>query len=168
MSWRNVGIVYRKELTEAVRDRRTLISTIIVPLFLFPILSVGFGALAVELVGKAKEEVPKVVILGGQDSPQVLEGFRKLNKIEVVPANTDWKNQIVEREVRAAVEIPAGFQTDVQSQKTATAKIYNYEGDIKSEFATEKIEAQLKDYRDSVVKDRLTAKSLPVSVLTPS
>jgi len=167
MSWRNVGIVYRKELIEAVRDRRTLISTIIVPLFLFPVLSVGFGALAVELVGKAKEEVPKVVILGGEDSPQVLEGFRKLDKIEVVPANADWKTQIVEREVRAAVEIPWGFQADVQSQKTATAKIYNYEGDIKSEFATEKIEAQLKDYRDSVVKDRLTAKSLPVSVLTP-
>ena len=27
MSMRNVGIVYRKELTEALRDRRTVIST---------------------------------------------------------------------------------------------------------------------------------------------
>jgi sodium transport system permease protein len=167
MSWRNVGIVFRKELTEALRDRRTLISTIVVPLFLFPVLSVGFGALAVELVGKAKEEVPKVVILGGEDSPQVLEGIRKLAKIEVVPGKADWKSEIVEREVRAAVEIPSGFQADVQLQKAATVRIYNFEGDIKSEFATEKIETQLKDYRDSVVKDRLALKSLPVSVLTP-
>ena len=58
MSLRNVGIVYHKELTEALRDRRTLISTVIVPLLLFPVLSVGFGALAVTLVGKAKEEFP--------------------------------------------------------------------------------------------------------------
>ena len=88
MSARNIGIVYKKELTEALRDRRTLISTIIVPLLLFPILSVGFGALAVALVGKAKEEVPKVMILGGQDSPAILEGIRKLEKIEVVPTSS--------------------------------------------------------------------------------
>ena len=36
MSLRNIGIVYRKELTEAIRDRRTVISTILVPLLLFP------------------------------------------------------------------------------------------------------------------------------------
>src|SRR6516225_4346382 len=119
MSLRDVGIVYRKELTEALRDRRTLISTILVPLFLFPVLSVGFGALAVELVGKAKEEIPKVVILGGEDSPQVLEGLRKLDKIAIVPAKSAWKNQIVEREARAAVEIPHGFQADIQSQKAS-------------------------------------------------
>src|SRR6266702_7956069 len=85
VSARNIGIVYRKELTEALRDRRTLISTIIVPLLLFPLLSVGFGALAVALVGKAKEEVPKVMVLGGEDSPAVVEGLKKLEKIEVVP-----------------------------------------------------------------------------------
>src|SRR5215470_4595821 len=167
MSWRNVGIVYRKELTEALRDRRTLISTIVVPLFLFPVLSVGFGALAVELVGEAREEIPKVVILGGEDSLQVLDGLRKLDKIEAVPAKSEWKNQIVEREVRAAVIIPAGFEADVASQKAVTVRIYNYEGDLKSEFATEKIEAYLKDYRDLLVKDRLRAKDLPVSVLKP-
>ena len=44
MSARNIGIVYRKELTEALRDRRTLISTLIVPLVLFPVLTAGLGA----------------------------------------------------------------------------------------------------------------------------
>jgi len=167
MSLHNVAIVYRKELTEALRDRRTLISTIIVPLFLFPILSVGFGTLAVELVGKAKEETPKVMILGGEDSPQVLEGIKKLDKIEVVPTKSNWKDQIIEKEVRAAVEIPADFQANIESQKSSSVNIYDYEGELKSEFATEKIDTYLKDYRDTVVKSRLAAKNLPVSVLTP-
>lgn len=167
MSLRNIGIVYRKELTEALRDRRTLISTIIVPLFLFPVLSVGFGALAVELVGKAKEEIPEVMVLGGEDSPLVLEGIRKLDAIKVVPSASNWKGQIIDKEIRAAVEIPAGFQADLESQKSTTVNIYDYEGEIKSEFAAEKIDKYLKDYRDSVVKDRLTAKNLPVSTLTP-
>ena len=72
MSLRNIGIVYKKELTEAIRDRRTVISTILVPLLLFPVLSVGFGSLAVVLVGKAKEETPKVMLRGGEDSPALV------------------------------------------------------------------------------------------------
>src|SRR5260370_30239848 len=167
MSLRNVGIVYRKELTEALRDRRTLISTIAVPLFLFPVLSVGFGALAVSLVGKAKEETPKVMLRGGDDSPAVVEGLRKLDKIEIVPEAPDWKDQIINKEIRAAVEIPAGFQADVAQQKSGTVKIYNYKEELKSEFATNKVEKYMKEYRNRVVKDRLAAKNLPETVLNP-
>ena len=59
MSLRNIGVVYRKELKEALRDRRTLISSLLVPLLLFPILTAGLGAAISALVGKAKEEIPK-------------------------------------------------------------------------------------------------------------
>jgi sodium transport system permease protein len=167
MSLRNVSIVYRKELTEAIRDRRTVISTILVPLLLFPVLSVGFGSLAVMLVGKAKEEVPKVMLRGGEDSPGVVAGLKKLDKIEIVAETPNWKDQIINKEVRAAVEIPPGFQADVAQQKQDTVNIYNYEGELKSEFASDKIEKYLKDYSDTVVKDRLAAKNLPVGVLKP-
>src|SRR5882724_402493 len=144
MSLRNIGIVYRKELTEAIRDRRTLISTILVPLLLFPVLSVGFGSLAVALVGKAKEETPKVMLRGGQDSPLVVEGLKKLDKIEIVPETLNWRDAIINKEIRAVVEIPAGFQADVAQQKSDTVNIYNYEGELKSEFATDKVEKYLK------------------------
>ncbi len=128
MSLRNVGIVYRKELTEALRDRRTVISTILVPLLLFPVLSVGFGSLAVALVGKAKEEVPKVMLRGGEDSPEVVKGLKKLDTIEIVPETPGWKDQVINKEIRAAVEIPSGFQVDVARQKSDTVKIFNYQG----------------------------------------
>src|ERR1700719_4830086 len=101
-----VGIVYRKEFTEWVRDRRTLISTVIVPLLLFPIIMVGFTALATVLVGKAEKETPKIVILGGEDSPQVLANLRQIDGLEIAPYRDNWKEQIAEKEVRDAVEIP--------------------------------------------------------------
>jgi sodium transport system permease protein len=167
MSMRNVGIVYRKELTEALRDRRTVISTILVPLLLFPVLSVGFASLAIALVGRAKEETPKVMILGGEDSPSIVEGLKKLEKIEIVPAAANWKDQVVSKEIRAAVEIPAGFQADIAQQKTDTVKIYIYEGEMKSSFAADKIEKHMNEYRQNVVKERLAAKNLPETVLKP-
>ena len=42
MGLQNVWTVYRKELTEALRDRRTLITTFVVPLLMIPLLGSGF------------------------------------------------------------------------------------------------------------------------------
>ena len=41
MSLRNVGIVYRKELIDSLRDRRTVLSMVAVPLLLMPLLTIG-------------------------------------------------------------------------------------------------------------------------------
>jgi sodium transport system permease protein len=154
-------------LTEALRDRRTVISAILVPLLLFPVLSVGFGSLAVMLVGKAKEETPKVMLRGGEDSPAVVEGLKKLDKIEIVPFADNWKDEIINKEIRATVEIPRGFQADVAQQKQDTVSIYKYEGELKSEFAAEKIDKYMNSYSQGVVKERLAAKNLSDSVLKP-
>jgi sodium transport system permease protein len=167
MSLRNVGIVYKKELTEALRDRRTLISTIVVPLLMFPLLTVGFGAAMVSLMNKAEKETPKVIILGGADSPHVLADLKKLEGLQFVGFTADWKDRIVNKEVGAAVEIPEGFETDLGRQKSDTVRIYNYKNEIKSEFAANHVEKVLKKYGDNIVKDRLAARNLEVSVLNP-
>jgi sodium transport system permease protein len=167
MSMRNVGIVYKKELTEAIRDRRTLISTIVVPLLMFPVLTVGFGAAMVSLLNKAEKETPRVMVLGGADSPTVLADLKKLEGLKIVDSTPDWKDRIVNKEVGAAVEIPEGFETDLAHQKSDTVKIYNYRNEIKSEFAASHVEKALKKYGDDIVKERLEARNLAVSVLNP-
>jgi len=167
MSARNIGIVYKKELTEALRDRRTLIVMFIVPLVLFPLVSVGFGAAIAALIGKAKEETPKVMVIGGQDSPSVLSGLNKVPKIQVVPLEANWKVQVVNKQIPVVVEIPEGFERNLAEQKEQTVLIHDYDGDLKSDTARGKIEKYFNDYRDSVVKDRLAARNLPVTVLKP-
>jgi sodium transport system permease protein len=167
MSLRNVGIVYRKELTESLRDRRTIVTMLVVPLLLFPLLSVGFGALAVAIIGKAKEESPKIMIRGGEDSPKVVAGLKKVEKIQIVALADDWKNQIINKQTPIVVEIPAGFEQSLAEGKDLTVTIYDYEGDLKSELAREKVEKSLNEYRESVVKLRLAAKNLPENLLKP-
>src|SRR2546422_3491722 len=173
MSLRNIGIVYRKELTESLRDRRTLISTIVVPLLFFPVLFTGFGYMASNLIGKAQKESPKIMILGGEDSPQVIAAIqkvddpKKLDPIEIVPASQDYENQITDKKIRAAVEIPPGFQTALEKGEAPAVKIHMYENEIKSEISAKRIEKSLEKYRDQVVQDRLSAKNLPASTLKP-
>ena len=120
MNLRNVGIVYRKELTEWLRDRRTLISTVLVPLLAFPILMVGMTSLMTVMIGKAEKETAKVMIIGGADSPQVVEKLREVKDLEIAPYTDDWKKRISEKEIRAAVDIPKGFDSSLAQGKELT------------------------------------------------
>jgi sodium transport system permease protein len=167
MSLRNIGIVYRKELREALRDRRTVIASVVVPLFLFPLLSVGFMSLVSNIINKATESSPKVMVVGGEDSPGVLTALKATPKVETVPATANWKDLVVDKTIPVAVEIPPGFDKSVSEQKKLEVTIYNYSGELKSEIAAGKIDKSLKAYRDDVVKGRVVAHKLSAEVLDP-
>ena len=167
MSLRNIGIVYRKELTEALRDKRTLITTFLVPLLVIPVMGTGFTAVMSAVIGNAKKEKPKVMIVGGTDSPGVVEELQRYPKINVIRTTDDWRHKVVEKEIRAAVEIPEEFEKNVSEGQGGTVKIDVYGGEIKSEFAAGNIEGYLKEYRDGIVAKRLEANSLPANLLRP-
>ena len=140
MNLHAVGVVYRKELTEWLRDRRTLISTVLVPLLAFPILISGMISLSAVLIGGAKKEVPKIMIIHGEDSPAVVAALSANKDLAVVPYADNWKDQISEKQIRSAVEIPEGFQASLDKGTTETIQIHYYEGELKSEFGAEHVE----------------------------
>ena len=167
MSLRNIGIVYRKELTDSLRDRRTLISMVVVPILIMPLMTIGFGTLAAKLVGKAMEETPKVMIVGGEDSPRVLAELRRLKKIEIVPTKPDYAEEISNKVIRAAVEIPPGFDAALERGEEVTVQIYMYEGEIKSSFGADRLQDFFRELRDRTVRDRLAARRLPQNLVKP-
>ncbi|MGB2621318.1 MAG: ABC transporter permease, partial [Candidatus Acidiferrum sp.] len=167
MNFHAISVVYRKELTEWLRDRRTLISTVLVPLLIFPILISGMISLSSVLIGNAQKEVPKIMIIGGDDSPKVLAALRDIKDLDIVPYSSDWKDEINNKQIRAAVDIPKGFQASLETATPQTVQIYYYEGEIKSSFGADRVESSLKKYRDDLIKNRLEAKNLPASLLTP-
>ncbi len=167
MSLRNISIVYRKELIDSLRDRRTLISMIVVPLLLMPLLTIGLGVLSAKMVGEAKEEVPRVMILGGEDSPKVKAELEKLEKVLVVPAKPDYAEEISSKQIRAAVEIPEGFDAKLASGEPMSVKIYMYEGELKSGFGADRLQKFFRDLRDRAIRERLEARQLPENLIRP-
>jgi len=167
MSLRNIGIVYRKELVDSLRDRRTVISMIVVPLLLMPLLLIGVGGVFVRQVGQAMEEVPKVMILGGQDSPNVRRELEHLKLVRVVPAKPDYAEEISNKQIRAAVDIPEGFDAKLAAGQPMTVKIYMYEGEMKSGFGADRLQKFFRDLRDLTVLRNLQARQLPESLMRP-
>jgi len=128
MSLRDIGVVYHKELIDSLRDRRTVISMTVVPLLLFPALTLGMGLLGATLMSRAKGEVPLVMVVGGEDSPRVVEALKKNKKIEVVPGSADFEDQVSNKTVRAAIILPKGFDAAAEHGEAQTVGVDYYEG----------------------------------------
>jgi len=163
----NVGIVYQKELLDSLRERRTLISMILAPLLLMPLLTVGFGFVAYKLVTEARRELPRVMVLGGEDSPEILGKLGALKTIRIVPPSTDYVDQISNKKIRIAVDIPKGFDASVARGESTDVKVYTYEGDIRSQFAAQRVEHFFRELRDLTVRQRLETRHLPETLLSP-
>jgi sodium transport system permease protein len=164
---RDIGIVYQKEMKDTLRDRRALISMIVVPILLMPLLTIGIGVLSAEIVGRAMEEIPKVMILGGGDSPSVTSALRAESDIQVIPADADYAQQIEDKRIRAAVEIPPNFDASLAAGKPSTVTVYDYEGDLKSGIAADRLQKFFRDLRDRTVRDHLAAQRLPDALIHP-
>jgi sodium transport system permease protein len=167
MSLRNVAIVYRKELTEALRDRRTLISSILVPLLLFPMLTLALGYAFVEILGEASRQPSRIMVVGGEDSPEVLQALKQASNLRVEPSTTDYIDRISNKKIRAAISIPPGFQAEVARGGHPGIHVYMFSGDLKSMLAATRVEKFFDEYRDDMIRGRLTAQRLPESLLKP-
>ena len=67
MRWSNVAVIFRREVRDQVRDRRTLFMIFVLPILLYPFLGFGITQFAAALAEK-----PRIVVLiGAENLPKV-------------------------------------------------------------------------------------------------
>lgn len=172
MNTRLVKIVYFKELLEALRDRRTIISTILVPVLIFPLLIFGFGSLAAHSVQRVQKEGFTVMILGATNSPGLLAALRNTEGLNIIEPKPDYAERISNKKLRVALEIPTLFEKQLREFGTfgtnrPFVKLYHYAGEMRSQFALRTLQKTLRDYSDTLVETRLTQSRLSKEMLKP-
>ncbi|HKB56155.1 MAG TPA: ABC transporter permease, partial [Lacunisphaera sp.] len=167
MNWSNIVTVYLKELRDMLRDRRTIISMIVVPTLIMPLIMFGVGSIMTRIMKQARTEIVSVMVLGGADSPGVVASLKADRKFRVVPESADYKQLISDKKVRVAVDIPAGFEATLKSGNTQTVSLYYYEGELKSGFGVKALQDFFTALRDKTVEARLTDRGVPAAVIKP-
>ncbi len=74
MNWRNIRLIFLREVRDQLRDRRTLFMVAVLPLLLYPVLGIAM----VQMLTTYQEETRTVVVLGADDLPEppLIEGNR--------------------------------------------------------------------------------------------
>jgi sodium transport system permease protein len=167
MNLRNVFTVFRKEVRDMLRDKRTIRSMVIIPVVAFPLLFMIIGWAAEKFSGEAGKEASPVMIHGGQDSPKILNALGQFPAIRIEPYASDARQQVSDKTIRAVVEIPDGFDASIAAGQPEKVSIEYYEADMKSELAKEKLQKFFDDYRVHIAAQALAARGLPTTLLEP-
>jgi sodium transport system permease protein len=168
MNFAHVWIIYRKELRDALRDRRTLISSIVVPTLLMPLLLFGVGRLMQRVVAEAREEVPAVAVLGAEGAPNLMARLSADARVRLVPVSADWREAIAAKRLRAVLELPERLEERLRSADAAPAvRIFHYQGELKSENGSRVIERLVAEHRERIIAERLAARGLAPGAVRP-
>src|SRR5215472_9485373 len=151
--------VYQKELLEIFRDRRTMISMVVVPLAAIPIMFTLISKFMSSREEQAKGEAVTVGILAEDKVPTVLETLRAAGFQPLVKDNL--RSAVEKKEVAAAVEETAG------PQGVPGIKIYVDRTRQASEIAGERIRATLDKLKTETVRASLRGSGVPEKILTP-
>jgi sodium transport system permease protein len=166
MDLHRVGIVYRKEILEAIRDRRTIISTIVIPIIIFPLIFVSFGGFARVMVKTAETERSRIAIVGAENAPELAQKIRESRAFDVVDAR-NYREGISERKLRATLEIPKNIAEAGPGTNAPRITIYFHAGEFRSQIALRNLQKVLGEYRDEVVRKAVEKNGLSPSVLRP-
>lgn len=167
MNWQAILIVYLKELKDQLRDRRTLISTIVIPTVIMPVMMFGFGAVMTKIIKKAQDEGTNVMIIGSAGAPELIKALQADPKFRVVAETGDYQQRIADKKLRVALELPADFEAQVRAGQPATAAVLYYEGEIKSGIGARELEGFMQKYRTTLVEGRLRERGLPLELTKP-
>lgn len=174
LRWNFVWQVTRKELLSTLRDRRALMSSILLPLLLIPLFTVGFPLLLGRAFSGQSQELQRVGILGSVPaalrerltrSTTDAAGPTELG-VTLVPV-TDPQAAVRNGGADAVLVFPPDLPTRA-GQPSATVKLYARVGNLKAESGViAKLNAALQGYNTELVSEGLRARGIPTSFLTP-
>ncbi|MFQ5535844.1 MAG: ABC transporter permease subunit/CPBP intramembrane protease [Gemmatimonadota bacterium] len=157
--WR---VVFAKELRETLRDRRTLLMMIVVPVLLYPVLLVVSEQLLLFGMRRLESEPAPVAVVG--ELPSDLRRLLEVDPdVRLVPAPEDPDAALRSDSVTAvAVVFPLAG-----SEETRRAVILFNAASDRSQRGRRELEEILRSWNDSLLAHRLEARGLPGSFATP-
>lgn len=168
----NVVTIFKKEFIDTIRDRRTLVFMLLVPIVAIPLLMMGMSKLMISQISKVREEASRIVITGRDQMPAELDSmFSAADDLIFVDASTFADTGLVEAlqlgRFDALVVAPDSFAVHLQMESPAQIEIKFDKAELKSEQAEDRLVDLLDDYRAMLVEHRLAEHDIDAAILEP-
>ena len=168
MQLRQVKNIYFKEILDLLKDRRTVISMIVIPILLFPVVMFGLGAVMSSQIKKVEEKAKAVAIFGAEYAPNLVSLILADGRFEQVGVPKDSiQPAIQDKRLEAALEFPADFEAKLDAGDTAQVIIYYDQAEFRSETAENQLKAVIREFEDKIVEIKLMTVNLNKNSIHP-
>lgn len=162
--------IFKKELKDTLRDRRTIIAMIVVPVLVFPILLGISTTVTKHFAEKQKEEVLKIAVVSTSTDNQFTQRLSGIDesfgpKTLIFKDDTlGLKQEIRNDSIQLAFVIPANFDEEQSENKQSTIQVYHKGVNLGNR---DRVSTYLSQIENSFLQERFERLNLDKSLIEP-
>ncbi len=160
--------VFRKEFRENLRDRRSLIASLVIGPLLLPGLVAAALSIAIHHGGQASRHPVHLAVAHARRAPNLLAFLRQFEvRPEPVTTSRAAARHWVRKRHEPLLYVPRDFGARLAAGKPAALRLYADESDRTSQQVVGRVGGLIGLYGGAVAKLRLMARGLDPQLLTP-
>ncbi|MEM6291257.1 MAG: ABC transporter permease, partial [Myxococcota bacterium] len=160
---RQILIVARKELLDGIRDRRSVTSALLVPLFGPVLIAVMFTVILTEEADDGPIALP---VVGPENAVALVEHLASAD-IEVVAPPEDPRAAVADGDEDVVLEIPPDFEAEFRSGRPAPLSLYVDSSRREARVPIRRVRAAIEGYGAKVGTLRLLARGIDPQLARP-
>jgi sodium transport system permease protein len=170
MRLKYVWIVFKKEVKDLARDKRTILTSILLPMLLIPLLNIVMGGNAQKFTRDITENVT-IALSQASDTPEIRQLVRErlitanpnLNLLEEANPEEALKNE----KIRCILDFESGFAEKMKKGEPFTITIKYDQSKTKSEASVDIVTGAIDQFKAELVEERIAALGLDQDILKP-
>lgn len=162
-----ISIVFRKELREMLRDRRSLTIMFGIPLVLYPALTIMISMVGMSKTKELKETPAKIAIVNLIDAPHLNEVLTaKTSSVTITPSE-DPKRDLLSGKLDAVIIVPPRAEADLLASREPKFIVQVDRSRTTSAVADNKVDKLFDKYEQWAIEERLRSHGQPTNLLQP-
>lgn len=146
-------LIFKKELLELVRDRKTLFFMVALPIVVFPLLFGGVLYFTSQAMSDAQTKTLDYAIVGGQYAPELVTQFETVDNLSIqsldntIKSEDELKGVIKDGSLDFIIEIPDNYGPQIETSGQIVFKIYLNDAELNS------VQSRLSEIIDTVEEE---------------
>jgi len=160
--------IFKKELIDVLRDRRTLMFMVVIPILITPLLVIGSIKFQEYQNKKSEEKILKIAYINeSEDSltKQLLSDQKGVKIIEGVQLDS-IESYIKSDSLQGGLYLGKGFLKKIKTNSSGDVKIYYKSSDLMSK-SKKRMQAALDIYKEKIIAERLKQLNVDGQILEP-
>lgn len=170
MNFRHVLIVFLKEMKDTFRDKKSVMTNIILPLVMIPALYFFMNSVQSSTQNELKEEFKIGIVEDTQNTKKeefIKNKIIKEDKMELVKYKNleEAKKDLKQEEIVCIIDIHKDFFSDLEKEKTAKITILHDSSKSKSIIGTQIVQNKMAKLNNEVAKEKLESQGISSNIL---
>jgi len=161
-----LGTVYKKEVRENLRDRRSLFNSVLLGPILFPILFIGLAYFTSSKQQERAEQVLEVPVAGAEHAPNLIS-FLEQQGVVIQTAPEDPLAAVSSQDVEIIIRIPEQFVEQWRTGKPAVVELIADPSRRESDIPLQRVRGLLGAYAAQIGQLRLQLRGAAPALQSP-